>query len=158
MGLRQWFRERMLDRDAAGDDVPPRAALMNTLLGRDHQPGRSLGDYDSKNYPADLRELLIRREEVARELLGIEVTNPEIRVASIPKLRELLRRYPHPLVYETLIHACLDAGRVDEARGVAFAARQRRIECAAAEYPEIRAEIESLHEWTSAEIEELGRS
>jgi pentatricopeptide repeat protein len=157
MGLRSWFKERMLGDTADGDDLPPGSALMNTLLGRGVERRRSLGEYDSSSYPPDLRELLNRREEVARELLTIDITDPEVRASSIPKLRELLRKYPHPLVYETLIHACIDAGRFDEAKGVAFAARQRRIECARADHPEIRGEIESLREWDSEEIDQLQR-
>jgi pentatricopeptide repeat protein len=155
MGLRHWFRERMLKGDSEGDDVPPGSALMNTLLGRDVERHRSLGDYDSTNYPANLRALLTRRAEVAQDLLQLDIADAGARAAAIPKLRELLRRYPHPLVYETLIHACLDSGRFDEAKGVVFAARQRRIECLSSEYPEIRAEVESLREWDIDEIDEL---
>lgn len=155
MSLRRWFRERMLAGETEGDDVPPGSALMDTLLGRERERVRSLGEYDSTSYPAELRDLLERRAEVARELLTLDVTDPKVRVASIPRLRELLRKYPHPLVYETLIHACIDAGRHDEAKGVAFAARQRRLECARSDHPEIRAEIDSLREWTKEEIEEL---
>jgi hypothetical protein len=155
MGLRQWFKERMLGDETSGDDVPPGSSLMNTLMGKDGERRRALGEYDSTSYPADLRELLTRREEVAQELLRIEITDPAVRSASIPKFRELLRKYPHPLVYETLIHACLDNDRFDEAKGVAFAARQRRLECERSEYPEIRAETDSLREWSTEEIDEM---
>ncbi|MEX0912311.1 MAG: hypothetical protein WD031_02695 [Gemmatimonadota bacterium] len=147
----------MLGGDAEGGDVPPHSALVTTLLGRKEERRRSLGDYDSASYPVELRELLSRREEVARELLQMGITNAEKRIEAIPRLRELLRIYPHPLAYETLIHAYIDAGRFDEAKGVAFAARQRRLECAGSEHPEIRAEIERLHEWSSEDVEELQR-
>lgn len=157
MGLRHWFRDRLAGVDAEGDDIPPTTALLNALLGRDEERVRSLGEYDAGSYPSDLRELLARREEVTRSLLGLDITDREARIAAVPQLRELLRKYPHPLVYETLINAYLDSGRFDEAKGVAFAARQRRVECARAEHPEIRAEIDSLREWTPEEIEELRR-
>lgn len=155
MGLRHWFRERMAGADAEGEDVPPNRALLNSLLGRDEERVRSMGEYDQSSYPAELRELLARREEVSRQLLRMDITHRTGRVEAIPRLRELLRQYPHPLVYETLVHAYLDSGRYDEAKGVAFAARQRRQECARSEYPEIRSEIESLREWTSEEIDEM---
>ncbi len=157
MGLRRWFRKRMLGGDTEGDDLPPNSALMNTLFGKDEQRTRVLGNYDRASYPADLQDLLIQREEVARELLSMDITGAEGRTKAIPRLRAMLRIYPHPLVYETLIHACLEAGRFDEARGVAFAARQRRAECLASEHPEIRAEVDSLRAWDTAEIENMGR-
>lgn len=155
MGLRHWFRERMLGDDSEGDDGPPNSVLLNTLLGREEERIHSLGDYDSGSYPTNLRELLARRSEVAQELLGLGITEPAKRVAAIPRLRALLRTYPHPLVYETLILAYVDAGRFDEAKGAAFAAKQRRAECSRSEYPEIRAEIENLREWSPEDIEEL---
>ena len=74
---------------------------------------------------------------MASELLKIDIADPDARVAAIPRLKELLRRYPHPLAYETLIHAYVDAGRYDEAKGVAFAARERRNECARSSHPEM---------------------
>jgi hypothetical protein len=155
MGLRHWFREKMLGEEPGRDDGPPGSALMNTLLGREGERVRSLGQYDANSYPSELREILTRREEVARELLSMDITNPEARVEAIPQLRALLRTYPHPLAYETLVHACIDAGRYDEAKGVAFAARQRRVECMASEHPEIRAEVDSLREWNVDEIDEM---
>jgi hypothetical protein len=161
MGVRQWFREKMLGDDASGEDIPPNSALLSTFLGREEERVHSLGDYRADSYPSDLKELLARRSEVAQELLALEVTDPAKRVGSIPRLRELLRTYPHPLVYETLILAYVDSGRYDEAKGAAFAARQRRTECARSEHPEIRAEIENLREWTAEVIDDLrieGRS
>lgn len=155
MSLRHWFKERMLGSEPEGDDLPPGTALMNTLLGRDGQRGGSLGGYDSRTYPVELREVLARRDQVARELLHLDIADRAIRVQAIPRLRELLRTYPHPLVYECLIHAYLDSGRFDEAKGVVFAARQRRLECAASEHPEVRAEIDGLREWSSEDIDDF---
>ncbi|HET8654560.1 MAG TPA: hypothetical protein VFL93_03520 [Longimicrobiaceae bacterium] len=155
MSLRQWLRERVLGDDATGNDRPPGVSLVNTLLNRDGSSGHALGDLYGTELPDDLAELLQRRAEVAAELLRIDVTDPRSRIGSIPRLRELLRRYPHPLVYQMLIHAYVDAERFDEARGVAFAARERRAECARSPYPEVRGEVASLREWGPAEIEEL---
>jgi hypothetical protein len=155
MGLRRWFRNQMLGSDASGDDIPPNASLLNAMLGKDQERVRSLGEYDSKSYPPELADLIRRRAEVSAELLKIDVASPEARVESIPRLQQLLRRYPHPLVYEMLLHAYLDAGRFDEAKGVAFAARERRQECARSPYPEIRAETERLHAWDPQEIDDL---
>lgn len=145
----------MAGGELEGDDVPPSTALFNSLIGRDKERVRSLGDYDSASYPSDLRELLARREEVTRALLRINITDRKARVEAIPKLRDLLRKYPHPLVYETLIHAYIDSGRADEAKGIAFAAKQRRLECARSEYPEICGETESLRDWSSEEIDDM---
>lgn len=138
MGIRQWFRENS-----------------DSLLGRDEKHSGSLGEYDSTSYPAELREQLQRREEVTRRLLSLDITNREARIEAIPQLRDLLAKYPHPLAYETLIHAYIDAGRFDEAKGVAFAAKQRRTECSRSEYPEIRSEVDRLSEWSPEDIEEL---
>lgn len=155
MALRHWLQDVLLRDGSSGNDLPPPSALVNTLLGRTEDRIRALGEYDSASYPAELRELVETREAVARDLLSLPIAAPEERIESIPRLRELLRRYPHPLVYETLINACLDAGRYDEAKGVAFAARQRRAECLASEYPEIRAEVNWVREWQPAEIDGL---
>ena len=54
-------------------------------------------------------------------------------------------------------HAYVDAGRYDEARGVAFAARERRQECARSPYPEIRSETDSLRAWDTDDIDALRR-
>ena len=147
----------MAGADAEGDDVPPNRALVNALLGREEERVRSLGEYDANSYPPELRAQLTRREEVARQLLRLDITSRKGRIEAVPKLRDLLQQYPHPLVYESLVHAYLDAGRFDEAKGVAFAARQRRQECARSEFPEIRAETDSLREWSSEEIDEVRR-
>jgi pentatricopeptide repeat protein len=157
MGLRQWLRKRLGALDDA-DEGPPGRSLMRALWGGGEERISALGEYDARTYPAELAELLRRRQAVADSLLEIDVSNPAERVAAIPRLREMLRAYPHPLVYETLIHAYVDAGRHDEARGVAFAARERRIECMRSEYPEIRSEIEHLSEWTAEDVEVLWSS
>jgi hypothetical protein len=115
----------------------------------------ALGDYDAATYPRDLVELLGRRQEVADALLRIDSSDPAARMEAIPQLRTLLRTYPHPLAYELLLHAYLDAGRFDEARGVAFAAQARRKECEASEHPEIQEEIRHLSEWSPEEIDRL---
>jgi hypothetical protein len=58
-------------------------------------------------------------------------------------------------VYEALINAYVDEGRWEEARGVAFAARERRRECARSPFPEIRMETERLREWSPEEVDAL---
>ncbi len=85
----------------------------------------------------------------------MNVTDRQARIDALPRLRELLRDYPLPLVYELLIHAYVDSGRFDEARGVAFAAQARREECARSDHPEIRSEIDHLNAWTPAEVDRL---
>lgn len=155
MSLRRWIREQMLGDEAEGNDVPPRGSLMHSALGRETEQPRSLGEYDAKSYPVDLAEVLRRRAEVANAFMRIDVTDPAARAAAIPQLKELLRQYPHPLVYESLIHAYVDAERYDEARGVAFAARERRQECARSPHPEIRAEIDRLREWKPEDVDAL---
>lgn len=150
MGIRHWLRERLSGSETSGD-----APLVHALLGRPEERTRTLGEYRSDSYPADLMDLLARRQKVASELLSIDITDPQVRMGSIPRVRELLRTYPHPLAYETLIHAYMDAGRYDEAKGVAFAAQARRLECARSEHPEIRGEIEHLDEWTPEEVEKV---
>jgi pentatricopeptide repeat protein len=143
--------------ESSGDDVPPGRSLMHAFWGRDEERIHALGEYDADSYPRELAELLHRRQEVAEQVLRIDISDPDARVAAIPTLRDLLRTYPHPLVYETLIHAYVDDGRYDEARGVAFAARERRIECMRSDLPEIRSEVEHLHEWSPDDVEELRR-
>jgi pentatricopeptide repeat protein len=147
----------MLGDDAEGNDVPPGGSLVNSLLGREQERVPSLGEYTADTYPTDLAELLRRRAGVMARLLEIDTTRAAARVEAIPTLRELLREYPHPLAYEMLIHAYVDAGRYEEAKGVAFAAHERMRECARSDQPEIRSEIVGLHPWSQEEIEELRR-
>lgn len=158
MGLGHWLRRKLLGSEAEGDDLPPGRSILNTAMGRETERVHSLGEYDRDSYPRDLAELIRRREEVAADLLQIDVTDRQARIEAIPRMQKLLRRYPHPLAYEFLIHAYIDAGRLDEAKGVAFAARERRNECLRSPYPEIRAETERLREWSSEDIEQLRSS
>lgn len=153
MGVRQWMKRRLADDDSG--DVPPGSSLFTTLFGADPAPIRSLGEFSASTYPPELAEQVRRRQQVAGQLLTLDVTRPEARAAAIPKLQELLSIYPHPLVYETLIHAFVEAGRFEDAKGVAFAARERRIECARSPYPEIQSEVDFLHEWTPEEVDRL---
>jgi hypothetical protein len=155
MGIRRWFRERMVGDDSEGDDVPPGAALVHSALNRESEPVHALGEYDEESYPEELAEIVRRRARVTDELLHMDLTEREARVAAIPRLSELLRAYPHPLAYELLIHAYVDSGRFDEAKGVAFAAHARRLECARSPHPEIRAEIDRLNEWSAEEIDQI---
>ncbi|HEV2131042.1 MAG TPA: hypothetical protein VGR27_08065 [Longimicrobiaceae bacterium] len=155
MGLRHWLRHRMVGEEAG--DVPPSSSLVGSLLGREPERASALGEYNSRSYPPELAELLRNRQEVTEALLRIDIADPDARVEAVPQLRELLRIYPHPLVYETLVLAYVHAGRYDEAKGVAFAAQARREECARSDYPEIRAEIEHLKGWTSEEVDRLCR-
>jgi len=155
MGIRRWFRNQVLGGDADGNDMPPNASLLHAMLGKEEVRVRTLGEYNADSYPKELTELIRKRAEVSTELLKVDVANPEARIEAIPKLQQLLRKYPHPLVYELLIHAYMDGGRFDEAKGVAFAARERRLECARSPHPEVRAETERLKAWDPAEIDEM---
>ncbi|CAN5739146.1 hypothetical protein BH23GEM6_BH23GEM6_07190 [soil metagenome] len=155
MGIRRWFRDRVLGKENTGGDIPPNASLMHAAVGKNQERVRSLGEYDANSYPEELSVLIRRRAEVAKDLLKIDVASREARIDAIPRLQLLLRKYPHPLVYETLIHAYIDDGRFDEAKGVAFAAKERRQECARSPYPEISAETNSLRMWDLKEIDEL---
>jgi hypothetical protein len=154
MGIRHWIRKRLAE-DAEGSDLPPGASIMDAIFGREAPTPRALGEYDAGSYPGELADLLRRRQDVSDEILEMGITTKDGRQAAIPRLQQLLRVYPHPLVYETLIHAYLDARRYDEARGVAFAAKERRWECAHSPYPEIQAETDRLEEWTPEEVDAL---
>lgn len=136
MGIRDWMKSR----SGEGGEGAGRHAL---------------GEYDARTYPDDVIDLLRRRQEVADELLQMNVTDSQARQEAIPRLRELLRVYPHALIYETLIQAYLDAGRYDEAKGVAFAACERRRECERSELPELRAEVAFLREWSTEEVDRI---
>ncbi|HLL47612.1 MAG TPA: hypothetical protein VK399_12930 [Longimicrobiaceae bacterium] len=154
MGIRYWLKRRMAGEDA-GEDLPPNASIMDALFGRDNPPAHAMGEYRADTYPADLTELLRRRQQVTDELLGVDLASAQARVEAIPRLRELLRVYPHALVYETLITAYIDAGRWDEAKGAAFAARERRAECLRSTLPELRAEVSYLREWSPEEVDRI---
>ncbi|HEU0014427.1 MAG TPA: hypothetical protein VFQ45_12125 [Longimicrobium sp.] len=154
MGIRHWLRQRLIEAEE-GDDVPPGASIFSTIFGREAATPRALGEYDRDSYPGELRLLLERRQEVADALMEMDLTDRAERIEAIPRLQELLRRYPHPLAYETLIHAYVDAGRWDEARGAAWAARERRLEVARSPHAEIRGEIDRLKEWSPEEVDAL---
>lgn len=145
----------MAEEAEDGEDAPPHGSIINAIFGREPPTLHALGEYDHKTYPGELEELLRRRAEVAYELMEMDLTSRTSRVEAIPQLQALLRTYPHPLAYETLIHAYVDAGRWDEARGAAFAARERRTQVSRSPYVEIRCEIDRLNEWTPEEIEVL---
>jgi hypothetical protein len=154
MNLRSWLKRRLDVEGGESTDAPPNAALVDALLGREeHAP--ALGEFTAATYPAELSELGLRRQQVTDEVLQLDFTNAAARVAALPRLRELLTVYPHPLVYELLIHAYLDERRYDEARGVAFAAQARRAEVAKSPYLEIRSETEHLDDWTPQEVERI---
>jgi hypothetical protein len=154
MAIRQWLK-RQIGAEDAGTDAPPGGSLVDTLLGRETAPVHALGEYTADTYPSDVTELLRRRQEVADELLRMNLTDRQTRIEAIPRLKELLRVYPHALAYEALILAYLDGRRWEEAKGVAFAAHERRAECERSNLPELRAEIDFLHEWTPEEIDRL---
>ncbi len=151
MDIRKWLRKRFLEQ-YEGRDLPVGAGF---VIGKDEPTPHALGEYDEKTYPLTLTEQLARREEVAEALLEMDLTDADVRARSIPLLQDLLRRYPHPLAYDALLMAYVDTGRWDEARGVAFAARERRWECVHSPHPEVRAEVERLHDWSLDEIDAL---
>lgn len=156
MGLRQWLRKRMMEEDRDDErDLPPPRTLMHAIMGREEQTPHALGEYTAQTYPGELAGILRRRQEVTDALMGMELTSREGRREAVPRLHELLRKYPHPLAYETLIMAYVDQGRWDEARGVAFAARERREECRRSPHPEIRAETDRLREWSPEDVDVL---
>ena len=157
MGLRQWLRQRMLEGDGETDDVPPGTPLLQAVLGRSEPPMRALGEFTAATYPAALADIVRRREEVAAELMRMQLADAEARRAAVPRLQELLHRYPHPLAYEALILAYVQDAHWEEARGVAFAARERRWEVEHSQWPEIRSEIDRLNAWTPDDVEELRR-
>jgi hypothetical protein len=152
MGIGRWVRSKLFGEEAAS--IPSRG-LRDAAMGRAGAPAKPLGEYDARSYPGELKQLLHRREEVAEELLSIDVSSREARQAAVDKLKQLLHRYPHPLAYEMLVQAYIDAGRWDEAKGVAYAARERRIECERSPYPEIRAETDRLSEWSPGDVDAL---
>ncbi|HEX7239866.1 MAG TPA: hypothetical protein VF263_06345 [Longimicrobiaceae bacterium] len=154
MGIRYWLKRRM-DGEDGGRDLPPNASLMDAIFGRDAPQTHALGEYSADTYPADVVELLRRRQQVADELVAIDITDPQARRDAIPRLRELLRVYPHALAYEMLIQAYIDSARWDEAKGVAFAAHERRLECIRSPLPEVRMEIQFLNEWTQEEVDRV---
>jgi hypothetical protein len=156
MGIRDWLRARGHEGDDEGDQ-PPGGSIFSAIFGREAETPRALGDFDSATYPEDLREALCRREEVAEELREMDLASRQARIDAIPRLRELLRTYPHPLAYEALIQGYVLAGRWDEARGAVFAARQRHDQLARSPFSELRAETDRLTGWKPEDIDELRR-
>jgi hypothetical protein len=152
MGLRDWMQRRMAIYDGRAE-LPAHASLMHRWF-TDERPG---GADNTEPPPPALAEQVRRREEVSAALFELDLASAAGRVAALPQLRELLRRYPHPVVYEALILSYADAGMWDEARGVAYAARDRRRECERSPFAEIRMEIDRLREWTADDVEELRR-
>lgn len=155
MGIRYWLKKRIGDAVNEDGNLPMHLSLLHSIFGSDEPTPRALGEYDHKTYPAELQELLRRRDDVAQALMEMDLTSRSGRIEAIPRLRELLRTYPHPLAYETLINAYVDAGRWDEARGAAFAARERRVEVSRSPFSEIRSETDRLNEWTPEEVDAL---
>jgi hypothetical protein len=156
MGIRHWIRKRLAEQAEDGDEgVAPSGSIINAIFGREPPTLHALGEYDQLTYPGELQDLLRRREDVAEELREMDLATRQARIAAIPRLQQMLRTYPHPLAYETLIHAYVDAARWDEARGAAFAARERRVQVKRSPYSEIRSEIDRLKEWSPDEIDIL---
>jgi hypothetical protein len=155
MGIRYWLKKRMSDAVNEDGNLPLHVSILHSIFGGDEPTPRALGEFDQKTYPREIRELLERRDDVAQELMEMDLHTRRERIDAIPRLRGLLRTYPHPLVYETLINAYIDDKRWDEARGAAFAARQRRVEVSRSPYSEIRAETDRLNEWTPEEVDAL---
>lgn len=158
MGLRTWIRARMADPALPDGDAAPLKALVYSLVGAEDEGSvRALGEYTAGTYPAEVAGQLRRRAEVAAALRGMDLGSREGRAQAVTRLKELLRVYPHPLAYEALILAYVDQCRWDEARGVAFAARERRWEVEHSRWPEIRSEIDRLSAWTPDDVEDLRR-
>lgn len=156
MGLRTWIRARMADPAPAGDAAPVKA-LVYSIVGADDAPAHALGEYTADTYPAEVADQLRRRNEVAAALRAMDLGSREGRAQAVTRLKELLRVYPHPLAYEALVLAYVDQCRWDDARGVAFAARERRWEVEHSPWPEIRSEVDRLKAWTPEDVEDLRR-
>jgi hypothetical protein len=156
MGLRSFIRARMADTQEH-DDASPVKALVYSIVGKDEDTPHALGEYTAETYPTDVAEQLRRRGEVAAALRAMDLGSRDGRSQAVPRLKELLRTYPHPLAYEALVLAYVDQRWWDEARGVAFAARERRWEVEHSPFPEIRAEVDRLKTWTPEDVEELRR-
>jgi hypothetical protein len=153
MGLREWMQRRMASYDGHAQ-LPTRASLMHRWF-TDEQPESA--EFGADGLTPELSEMLRRREEVSEALLDVDLVTSAGRVSAIPELQRLLRIYPHPVLYEALLLAYGDAGRWDEARGVAFAARARRRECERSPYSAIRLETDRLRDWTTEDVDEIKR-
>lgn len=155
MSIREWLKQRITDSAGHGDGAGSESFLNRLVFGKEEPRQRALGEFDTRSYPPELVDLLRRRAEVTDEVMEMDFTTAQARRDAIPRLQHLLHRYPHPVLYEALIHAYADSGRWDEARGVAYAARERRLECSRSPYPEIRSEIDRLKEWSPADVDEM---
>ncbi|HEX8673783.1 MAG TPA: hypothetical protein VF710_17940 [Longimicrobium sp.] len=154
MSIREWLKQRITDNAGSGDSD---SFLNRLVFGKETPQQRSMGEYDKRSYPPELVDLLRRRAEVTDEVMEMDFTTAQARRDAIPRLQQLLHKYPHPVLYEALIHAYADSRRWDEARGVAYAARERRLECSRSTYPEIRSEIDRLKEWSPEDVGEMRR-
>ena len=154
MSLRKWLRERIRE-SAEGEELPAGRSLLYKVLAGEPEPTHALGEFTAETYPATLAEVLRRREEVTAELRAMRLGDRQARRDAVPRLQELLRQYPHPLAYHALILAFVDAGRWDDARGAAFAARERRVECEHSPWPEIRGECAALSAWRPEDVDVL---
>jgi len=155
MSIREWLKQRITHSAGSGEGTD--SFLNRIVFGKETPQQRSLGEYDKRSYPPELVDLLRRRAEVTDEVMEMDFTTAQARRDAIPELQRLLHKYPHPVLYEALIHAYADSGRWDEARGVAYAARERRLECSRSTYPEIRSEIDRLKEWSPEDVDEMRR-
>lgn len=153
MSIREWLKQRITSNAGRGEGTD--SFLNRLVFGKETPQQRSLGEYDKRSYPPDLVDLLRRRADVTDEVMEMDLTTAQARRDAIPRLQQLLHKYPHPVLYEALIHSYADSGRWDEARGVAYAARERRLECSRSPYPEIRSEIDRLKEWSPADVDEM---
>ncbi len=153
MSIREWLKQRITERAGQGEGND--SFLARLVFGKEEPRQHALGEYDTRSYPPELIDQLRRRAEVTDEVMEMDFTTAQARRDAIPRLQALLHKYPHPVLYEALIHAYADSGRWDEARGVAYAARERRLECSRSPYPEIRSEIDRLKEWSPADVDEM---
>lgn len=152
MGIRQWIRQQLRERADENGDLPAGASFLYNLADEEGAV-HALGEFTALTYPQQLAELLRRREDVTAELMTLDLGSRDGRRAAVPRLQELLHRYPHPLAYDALILAYVDQARWDDARGAAYAARERRLECEQSPWPEIRTECAALKAWTPEDIE-----
>lgn len=153
MGIRQWIRQQIRERAGEGGEIPAGASFLYGLAEDEVDTVHALGEFTALTYPQQLAELLRRRGDVTAELMTMGLGSKDGRRAAIPRLQELLHQYPHPLAYDALILAYVDQGRWDDARGTAFAARERRQECELSPWPEIRTECAALKGWTPEDVD-----
>jgi len=156
MALRDWIRKRMAEAAEEGGSSPV-SSLVYSALGKDEEQVHALGEYTSATYPSALADAVRRRNEVAAELRRMDIGTETGRRESAPRIVELLQTYPHPLAYEALILTYVEQRRWEDARGVAFAARERRREVEQSPWPEVRGEVDRLKAWSVEDVEELRR-